>query len=61
MSDDKIKSDAVMDFCKAIAGAIDSGFLDDGFSIEDLWQMGRDHIRSRYDSDYPSFADFNSG
>ena len=29
MSDEKIKSDAVMDFCKALSDAIDSGFLDD--------------------------------
>ena len=53
-----VKAEAVIDFCKVIASAIDDGFLDDGFSINDIYQMGRDHAKSRYDVNYQSLTEW---
>ena len=53
-----VKSEAVMDFCKALADAIDSGFLDDGFSIDDIYQMGIDHVQGRYDVSNPPLTEW---
>ena len=52
-----VKAGAVIEFCNAISSAIDCGFLDDGFAIKDIYQMGRDHVRCRYDVNYPSLTE----
>lgn len=55
-----VKAEAVMDFCKEIANAVDSGFMDDGFNIDDIYQMGRDHAAGNYDVKHPTLNEWRA-